>query len=64
VTSVEDPWIGPSEAAKLLGCDRGTFYNWRKSGMVPKPAGFTPTGRPKWRRSTINKIIEEGVAKP
>lgn len=57
----EDGWCSPAEAARILGCSRGTFFNWRRKGFVPPPAGYTPYGTARWKRATIHKLLEDGM---
>jgi len=58
-----DPNYGPSKAAEHAGVSRGTWYRWLKEGIAPPPDGRTPTGDPRWKRSTIDRLLRESLSK-
>ncbi len=58
--SVHD-MLTTSEAAKLLRVSEITMYRWRKIGKLP----FTeyPRQNYRYRKSDIDRLLHEGVAK-
>jgi len=47
-----DEWLTISEAADLLGVSVASLRRWDESGQLP--AGRTPGGQRRYRRSTLN----------
>lgn len=62
-TSDFDPFYGVTKSANYIGIHRTTLDRWRKDGVAPEPDGYTPTGGPRWKRSTLDRMLRESRAR-
>jgi predicted site-specific integrase-resolvase len=56
-------WIGlsPSQAAKLLGCARQTYYQYRRTGEIPLPVRRHMELLMRLPREMLIELIKEHV---
>jgi hypothetical protein len=59
-----DCWLTPTAAAKRAGCSRDSWYRWGRTGSRPAPDGYSPSGTPVWRASTVDRLFEQGSPQP
>jgi excisionase family DNA binding protein len=59
---VPDGLMSAIEVARAFGVDRGTVYQWAKSGRFP--CVRTPTGMRRYRREDIDAWIERETGIP
>ena len=55
-----DPLIRDSEAARMLGCSKATFWRRVADHTIPRPVKIG--GMSRWPRSEISAVIEQAKA--